>query len=86
MMCFSGNTNFIPHTNYVSYNRINLWQYDTLMQPSSSARWKNIIYIYSNPGQGQKFGSRFLFHVCPSSQLSYDEYTDRTLSVGRSDG
>ena len=34
---------------------------------------------------GQKFDLRFLFHqpTVPRSQLSYNEYTDRTLSLGR---
>ena len=33
-----------------------------------------------------KFGSRYLLHLFPYSQLSYDEYTDLKLAVGRWDG
>src|SRR6218665_3240424 len=48
-----------------------------------------IVRFGDQTAAGQKFGSRLLFHLrrpAPPSQLSYDEYTDRTLSVGRGDG
>src|SRR6218665_4019164 len=36
----------------------------------------------SNPGQGRNLVRGFCF-TCAPSQLSYDEYTDRTRAVGR---